>query len=104
MSEVMTIMVWFHQQQYRTLKDFSTKHVMLHLRSEFPTLPSYNRFVELQSAAAIAVAITTVSLGRRSFKKMLDSGASCYDTFIPDEMLILPIIVLCKAFLTSSPR
>jgi len=77
MSEVMTIMVWFHQQQYRTLKDFSTKHVMLHLRSEFPTLPSYNRFVELQSAAAIAVAITTVSLSRRSFKKMLDSGASC---------------------------
>jgi hypothetical protein len=57
MSEVMTIMVWFHQQKYRTLKDFYTKHVMLHLRSEFPTLPSYNRFVELQSAVAIPLAM-----------------------------------------------
>ncbi len=57
LSEVMTIMVWFHQQKYRSFKDFYTKHVMLHLRSEFPQLPSYNRFVELQTEAAIPLAM-----------------------------------------------
>ncbi len=46
-SEMMTISIHFHQSHYRDFKAYYTKHVMRHLSSEFPTLLSYNRFVEL---------------------------------------------------------
>lgn len=46
-SELMTILVLFHQSHYRTFKAFYTEHVCRHLRAEFPALLSYTRFVEL---------------------------------------------------------
>lgn len=46
LSEVLTILVLFHASQYRTFKHFYLAHVPLHLRGEFPGLPSYTRFVE----------------------------------------------------------
>ena len=46
-SELMTILVLFHQSHYRTFKAFYTEHVCRHLRAEFPALRSYTRFVEL---------------------------------------------------------
>jgi hypothetical protein len=46
-SEIMTIMIYFHQLRFRDFKTFYTKYVMVHLRKEFPDLVSYNRFVEL---------------------------------------------------------
>lgn len=46
-SEVMTIMIHFHQEGYRDFKGFYQKHVCKHLADEFPTLVSYGRFVEL---------------------------------------------------------
>lgn len=46
-SEIMTIMIAFHQSHYRDFKAYYTKHVQKHLWSEFPKLVSYNRFVEL---------------------------------------------------------
>lgn len=46
-SEVMTILIWFHQVGYRTFKTYYKDYVQKHLRAEFPTLPSYNRFIEL---------------------------------------------------------
>ena len=53
LSEVMTIIVWFQQSGYRTFKDFYRKEVCQHLRDEFPSLVSYNRFVELMPQALI---------------------------------------------------
>ncbi len=47
-SEVMTILVLFHQSNYQTLKVFYEKHVRHYLRWAFPNLVNYNRFVELQ--------------------------------------------------------
>ena len=47
MSEIMTIMIYFHQSYYRNFKAYYTHYVSKHLRSEFPELVSYNRFVEL---------------------------------------------------------
>lgn len=47
-SEVMTILILFHQSGYQTFKVFYEKHVRCHLRSEFPNLVCYNRFVERQ--------------------------------------------------------
>jgi hypothetical protein len=46
-SEIMTIIIHFHQSQYRTFKAYYTEHVCQHLRGEFPKLVSYERFVIL---------------------------------------------------------
>lgn len=46
-SEIMTIMIHFHQQRYRDFKSYYQKHVSMYLRQEFPGLVSYNRFIEL---------------------------------------------------------
>ncbi len=37
-SEVMTIVIHFHQAGYRDFKSFCQKHVCKHLRAEFPRL------------------------------------------------------------------
>lgn len=43
-SEVLTILIHFHQSHYRTCKASYTDHVQVHLSSEFPHLVSYSRF------------------------------------------------------------
>jgi hypothetical protein len=53
LSEVMTIIVLFHQSSYRNFKSFYTKHVFKHLVWAFPRLVSYNRFVELMPSALV---------------------------------------------------
>jgi len=45
-SEVMTILIHFHQSHYRHFKAYYTEHVRVHLRAEFPGLVSYTRFVD----------------------------------------------------------
>jgi Transposase DDE domain len=55
-SEIMTIVIHFHQSQYRTFKAYYTEHVQVHLRAEFPQLVSYTRFVELMARLAIPLA------------------------------------------------
>ena len=45
-SEVMTILIHFHQSHYRNFKAYYCEHVLPHLRSEFPGLVSYTRFVD----------------------------------------------------------
>jgi transposase len=45
-SEVMTILIHFHQSHYRNFKAYYCEHVLPHLRSEFPSLVSYSRFVD----------------------------------------------------------
>jgi hypothetical protein len=46
-SEIMTIVIYFHQSGYRNFKDYYTKHVQVELCSEFPQMVSYSRFVTL---------------------------------------------------------
>jgi len=46
-SEMMTIIIYFHQSRYRNFKAYYTDHVCQHLRGEFPNLVSYERFVNL---------------------------------------------------------
>lgn len=45
-SEALTIMIHFHQSQYRTFKAYYQEHVAVYLRGEFPHLISYGRFVQ----------------------------------------------------------
>lgn len=47
MSEIMTIMIFFHQSHYRNFKAYYTEYVCKQLRSEFHNLVSYPRFVAL---------------------------------------------------------
>jgi len=46
LSEIMTILVLFHQSQMKTFKDFYLRVVKVSYQSYFPKLLSYNRFVE----------------------------------------------------------
>ena len=46
-SEIMTIIIYFHQSRYRNFKAYYTEHVCKYLRREFPNLVSYERFVIL---------------------------------------------------------
>ena len=52
-SEIMTIIIHFHQSGYRNFKSYYTKHVMEHLHSAFPDLVSYQRFVALMPRVGI---------------------------------------------------
>lgn len=45
-SEALTIMIHFHQSQYRTFKAYYQEHVAVYLRGEFPHLISDGRFVQ----------------------------------------------------------
>ena len=47
-SEVMTLLIAFHQSGYRTVKHFYQKHVCVYWCAEFPHLVSYSRFVQLE--------------------------------------------------------
>jgi hypothetical protein len=53
LSEIMTIIVYFHSSHYRTFKHYYTAFVEPYLRPYFPTLVSYTRFVELMPRALV---------------------------------------------------
>lgn len=44
-SEIMTILIHFHQSQYRNVKAYYLLHLCRHLADAFPNRLSYNRFV-----------------------------------------------------------
>jgi hypothetical protein len=53
LSEIMTIIVYFHRSHYRDFKHYYTNYVERHLRPYFPHLVSYSRFVELMPRALV---------------------------------------------------
>lgn len=73
-SEVMTLVIHFHQTGYRDFKSYYQKHVREHLRAEFPKLVSYNRFVELiKGVALVLCAYLKSRLGRCTGVAFVDS-------------------------------
>lgn len=52
-SEIMTLLIYFHQSQYRNFKAYYMNHVLKNLLHLFPNLVSYQRFVEIMSSAFI---------------------------------------------------
>ncbi|MEY4517583.1 MAG: hypothetical protein RLZZ499_182 [Cyanobacteriota bacterium] len=46
LSEVMTILIGFHQSCYRNFKKYYQKKVQTQWQNYFPGLISYNRFIE----------------------------------------------------------
>lgn len=57
LSEIMTIMIHFHQSHYRDFKAYYIEHVLKHRRAEFPGLVSYTRFVELMPTALLPLCL-----------------------------------------------
>ena len=57
LSEVMTILIYFHQSGYREFKKYYNKEVLMHMRPEFPGLVSYNRFIELMPETLIPLCL-----------------------------------------------
>ncbi len=56
-SEIMTILIHFHQSHYRNFKAYYNQYVLERLRSEFPGLVSYNRFVEFIPSVLIPLCV-----------------------------------------------
>ena len=74
LSEIMTILILFHQSHYRTFKAFYTDQVCLRLGSEFPTLVSYTRFVEFFPSALVPLCVYLhTSLGACTGVSFVDS-------------------------------
>jgi hypothetical protein len=56
LSELMTLVILFHQLRFRQFKSFYLGTVCRHLRAEFPRLPSYHRCMELLPRYAVPLA------------------------------------------------
>jgi len=75
-SEIMTIIIHFHQSHYRNFKAYYLDHVCQHLRSEFPHLVSYERFVILMPSVLGPLSAYLKSLyGRCHGISFIDSTA-----------------------------
>src|SRR5512135_1020552 len=84
-SEMMTIVILFQQSHYRTFKAYYTEYVQPHLYREFPTLLSYQRFVELMPRLLVPlVASLHTRLGRCTGMSFIDSTslAVCHNARI----------------------
>jgi hypothetical protein len=57
LSEIMTIIIYFHETGYKTFKDYYEKHVLVNMKTDFKTLVSYNRFLELKQKALLPLLI-----------------------------------------------
>ena len=53
LSEIMTIMIGFHQSCYRNFKTYYLEKVQKHWQAYFPRLVSYNRFLEWMPSTLI---------------------------------------------------
>ena len=73
-SEIMTLVIHFHQSRYRDFKTYYTRHVQAYLRAEFPNLVSYGRFVHLMARVLVPLCAYLVSCyGRCSGLSFIDS-------------------------------
>lgn len=73
-SEIITILIHFHQSHYRDFKAYYTEYVCQQLRSEFPGLVSYTRFVELMPGALGTMTLYLFSrLGQTNGIAFIDS-------------------------------
>ncbi|OUL34063.1 IS982 family transposase [Nostoc sp. 106C] len=57
LSEIMTILIAFHQNHYRNFKHFYLNHVQQQWSCAFPGLPSYQRFIEWLPSTLIPLCV-----------------------------------------------
>jgi len=61
LSEIMTIMIYFHQSGYRYFKTYYQNYVQEHLVEDFPRVVSYSRFVTLMARALVPLTFYLLS-------------------------------------------
>lgn len=75
-SEMITILIHFHQSGYRHFKAYYIDYVQKHLRAEFPDLVSYSRFIQLMPRQLILLwAYAQFCCGKCSGISFVDSTA-----------------------------
>lgn len=74
-SEIMTILIMYHQSHYIDLKTFYLHEICEHHRSEFPHTLSYNRFVERQQRVSVLLLLflQTCAIGKCTGISIVDS-------------------------------
>ena len=73
-SEIMTIIIHFHQSHYSNFKNYYLLHVCQHLAEFFPNLVSYSRFVTLSQSVLIPMcSYLTAKLGKPTGIQFVDS-------------------------------
>ncbi|MEW5804092.1 MAG: transposase, partial [bacterium] len=75
MSEIMTIVIYFHFSKFRTFKDYYVNFICGSHHSAFPNLVSYNRFVELSQGVIVPLLfyLQTQRLGKITGISFIDS-------------------------------
>lgn len=74
LGEIMTMLIYYHQSGFKTFKDFYTRSA--ELKPAFPTMPSYNRFIELQQKALFPLIVFAKLYGQYAC-----NGFSFIDSF-----------------------
>lgn len=73
-SEIMTIVIAYHQSGYKNFKSYYLQYVIKNLQHQFPKLVSYNRFVELMSSVIELLTVYLVSkFGKNTGISYIDS-------------------------------
>ena len=86
MSEMISLVVLFHQSGYRCFKHFYQGYVALHLQAAYPTLISYSRFIQLMPRILVPLCAYLQSLyGKPTGISYIDSAklAVCHNLRIP---------------------
>lgn len=75
-SEMMTILIHFHQARYRDFKTYYTEYVQVFLRAEFPHTVSYARFIQRLPPLLLPLALfLRTRFGQPSGIAFIDSTA-----------------------------
>ena len=73
-AEIMTILIHFHQSHYRDFKNYFLNYVSKELRSYFPELLSYTRFLGVTASVVIPMcSYLTSKLGKPTGIQFVDS-------------------------------
>jgi hypothetical protein len=104
-SEVMTILVMYHESGYKNLKAFYLREICLHRRKDFLHLVSYNRFVELQQRSLIPLFFyLLVKRGSCTGVSFIDATSLkvCHNLRIPSHKVFRPVIKAQRVGITAS--
>ncbi|CAO5031692.1 hypothetical protein MiTs_01233 [Microcystis aeruginosa NIES-2521] len=71
LSEIMTILIAFHQNHYRNFQHFYLNHVQQQWGDAFPGLPSYQRFIEWMPSTLLPLCVYLKAKPRRNLKNKL---------------------------------
>lgn len=91
-SEIMTILIHFHQSGYRNFKRYYQEYVEKNLQDEFPEVVSYTRFVALTPRCLVPlIAFLKTTYGSCTGVSFIDSTplAVCHNKRIPSNKVFL---------------